>query len=195
MRLVSVAVMLILTSVACADSTPTATPSTTAEATASPQAPPCTLDEGGQDPHEEDVSPDETALLADVRTEPDGCPQVVFTFENTLPDQRVEYVEPPFIECGSGEEIDTTGWGAEAFIAVHLEPASGVDLSGAEFREVYEGPADIEVDGEVLKRVRRTCDFEATMEWVIALSGRRDFLASASQTEVVIDISGAASSD
>lgn len=201
MRLVAVAVVVLMTSVACADSTPTATPpttteapATTTEATASPLAA-CTLEEGGQDRYEETVSPDEVALLADVGTEPEGCPQVVFTFENTLPDQRVEYREPPFVECGSGEEIDTSEWGADAFITVHLEPASGVDQSGTEFREVYDGPADIEVDGEVLTRVRRTCDFEATMEWVIALTGPRDFVVSGAETEIVIDISEAASSD
>ena len=53
--------------------------------------------------------------------------------------------------------------GAKAFINVRFEPASGVDLGVDGPKTTYSGPRDIPVGAPVLKHIRRTCDFEATL--------------------------------
>lgn len=121
------------------------------------------------------------------------CPRVVFEFENRTPSYVVEYRQPPFSECGSGEPIETTGWGASAYIVFHSNDASGVDLSGATYRQTYTKSKDIKPSSRILRRIRQTCDFEATLEWVVALDTRHPFKVSAlqSQPRLVIDVSEA----
>jgi hypothetical protein len=132
------------------------------------------------------------ALLRAVRNSPAGCPRVVFEFENAVPPYRVEYRDPPFANCGSGARVDTSAWGATAFLVFHATEASGADLGGAGFRQTYKGPKDIAVSSPILRRIHETCDFESVLEWVIALDARHPFKVSSagSPPRVVIDISG-----
>lgn len=159
---------------------------------ATPAATPCVLDGGAEETVESDRRVSDTPLLNDVRFNTKGCPRVVFAFENEVPPYTIGYDDPPFAECGSGEEISTTGWGASAFLAFHSDTASGVDLSGPTFRITYEGDKDIDVGSSILRRIRETCDHEATLEWVIALDERRPFkvFALADPPRIVVDIDG-----
>ena len=103
----------------------------------------------------------------------DGYDRVVFQFRNGLPGYRVEYVEPPLREDGSGNLVELDG---DAFVVVRMEPASGFDLSVPEGEMVYTGPRRIAGDGtSVVQEVVRTGDFEAVLTWAIGLDGRVPF--------------------
>lgn len=133
------------------------------------------------------------ALLSDVRFATTACPRVVFQFENHAPSFVVEYRRPPFANCGSGAAVDTSAWGSSAYIVFHSNAASGVDLSGTTFRQTYTKSKDIAVSSPVLRRIRETCDFEGTLEWVVALDARHRFKVSArdSPPRLVVDVSQA----
>lgn len=147
--------------------------------TPGPTATPCVLEGGTENTVSVQADHAEPApgiaLLSEVRFTEEGCPTVAFVFENASPSYQLGYQDPPFSECGSGDRIPTSGWGASAYLVFHSDEASGVDLSGAEFRQTYDGDADIDVGSPILRRIRRTCDFEATIEWVIALDERRPY--------------------
>jgi hypothetical protein len=115
----------------------------------------------------------------------------VLEFENHVPSYKVGYVDPPIEECGSGDEAPTEDWGSDAYLSIRLEPASSADMT-QELRMTYEGPRDFDIDGPVLKHLKKTCDFEAVMEWVIALDTEHDFKVDTfdDPPRLVIDISG-----
>jgi hypothetical protein len=131
------------------------------------------------------------ALLRDVRYSTSACPRVVFEFENHAPSYAVGYAKPPFANCGSGERVDNSSWGASAYLVVHSNAASGVDLSGPTFRQTYTKSTDIAVSSGILRRIHETCDFEGVLEWVVALGERHAFRASTltSPARLVIDFS------
>jgi hypothetical protein len=133
-------------------------------------------------------------LLHDVRYTTTACPRVVFEFENVTPPYIVEYRNPPFSQCGSGARVDTSSWGSTAYLVFHSNSASGVDLTGSAFRQTYTKSKDITVPSLIVRRIHETCDFEATLEWVIALDAKHPFKVSTLQSppRLVIDISQAA---
>jgi hypothetical protein len=162
--------------------------------TPSPAATPCAVAGAGTAPVRHDAASGTQALLHDVRYTATACPRVVFEFENVTPPYVVEYRPPPFSECGSGARVDTSTWGASAYLVFHSNLASGVDLAHSTFRRTYTKSKDITVPSPVLRRIHETCDYEATLEWVIALDARHPFKVSALQSppRLVIDISQAA---
>ena len=169
------------------DAGPLAEP--TATGAASPQPTPCVLEDASTDEHkrssEQPFSP-----VSDVRwSESAGCPRIVFEFRDHVPGYSVEYDEAPFSECGSGQEVDVADWDASAYLTVRMEPSGTGDQETGE--PVYEGPRDIAADGEVLKHIRRICDFEAVNEWVIGLDEERSFEVSTfdDPSRLVIDVS------
>ena len=130
----------------------------------------------------------ETALLERVAVAAhDDYDRVVFQFRNGLPGYRVEYVEPPLREDGSGNLVRLDG---NAFVVVRMEPASGFDLSVPEGELVYTGPRRIAGDGTaVLRELVRTGDFEAVLTWAIGLDGRVPFrvLTLENPARIVVD--------
>lgn len=117
----------------------------------------------------------------------DGYDRVVFQFRNGLPGYRVEYVEPPLREDGSGNVVNLEG---DAFVVVRMEQASGFDLSVPEGALVYTGPRRISPDDtSVVREVVRTGDFEAVLTWAIGLSGRVPFrvLTLGDPARIVVD--------
>ncbi len=116
----------------------------------------------------------ETALFERVAVAGhDGYDRVVFQFRNGVPGYRVEYVEPPLREDGSGNVVNLDG---DAFVVVRMEPASGFDLSVPEGELVYTGPRRIAGNGtSVVRELARSGDFEAVLSWAIGLNGRVPF--------------------
>jgi hypothetical protein len=118
----------------------------------------------------------ETALLERIALgRHEGYDRVVFQFKNDLPGYRVEYVQPPLKEDGSGNPVSIDG---NAVVVVRMEPASGFDLNTGEGVLVYKGPKRIEGSSagtSVVKELARTGDFEAVLSWAIGLSDKVDF--------------------
>jgi hypothetical protein len=129
----------------------------------------------------------QTALLERVAVgHHEGFDRVVFQFRGTgLPGYRVEYVEPPLKEDGSGNPVDVAG---NAFVTVRMEPASGFDLNTGEGVLVYKGPKRLPGTG-VVKDVVRTGDFEAVLTWAIGLEAKVPFLVTttASPARLIVD--------
>ena len=129
----------------------------------------------------------ETALLERVAVAGhEGYDRVVFQFRNGLPGYRVEYVEPPLREDGSGNAVQLDG---EAFVVVRMEPASGFDLSVPEGELIYTGPRRLPGPGTPVQEIVRTGDFEAVLTWAVGLSERVPFrvLTLEDPARIVVD--------
>jgi hypothetical protein len=132
----------------------------------------------------------ETALLTRVAAgRNEGFDRVVFEFRNDLPGYRIEYVEGPLSEDGSGNPVALEG---SAYLVVRMEPASGFDLSVPEGALVYMGPRRIQGSDFGTATVRelvRTGDFEAVLTWAIGVNGRTPFrvLTLQEPSRLVID--------
>ena len=176
------AVLVALVGVACGDSDEESGTSTATTTSASPTT---TIETGdgidplegaGTEPVVGEASGSETALLERVAIgRHEGYDRVVLEFRNAVPGYRVEYVEPPLHEDGSGNVIEVDG---SAFVVVRMEPASGFDLSVPEGELVYKGPRRLsgaEAGTSVVREVVRTGDFEAVLTWVVGLGDRVDF--------------------
>jgi hypothetical protein len=118
----------------------------------------------------------DTALLERVAVgRHEGYDRVVFQFTNALPGYKVEYVQPPLKEDGSGNPVQIKG---NAFVVVRMEPASGFDLNTGEGVLVYKGPKRIDGSAagtSVVQELVRTGDFEAVLSWAVGLSDKVDF--------------------
>jgi hypothetical protein len=120
----------------------------------------------------------------------DGYDRVVFEFRDEgLPGYRIEYVQPPLKEDGSGDPVDVAG---KAFVVVRMEPASGFDLNTGEGELVYKGPKRIagsSAGATVVQEVVRTGDFEAVLSWAVGLQGKVPFrvTTAASPSRLIVD--------
>jgi hypothetical protein len=134
------------------------------------------LEGAGTQPVEADRTSNETALLVRVAVgRHEGFDRVVFQFRNVVPGYRVEYVQPPLKEDGSGNVVAVRG---NAFVSVRMEPASGFDLTTGEGELVYKGARRINgaaAGTSVVREVVRTGDFEAVLSWAIGLEEKVDF--------------------
>jgi hypothetical protein len=148
------------------------------------------LEGAGTDPVEGEGTAAETALLERVAVgRHEGFDRVVFQFKNHLPGYRVEYVEPPLKQDGSGNIVQVEG---NAFVVVRMEPASGFDLTKNEGELVYKGPRRIDgstVGTSVVQEVVRIGDFEAVLNWAVGLSDRVDFRVrtASSPARLIVD--------
>ena len=148
------------------------------------------LEGAGTNPVEGDASGDETALLERVAIgRHEGYDRVVFQFRNSVPGYRVEYVQPPIKEDGSGNVVQVKG---NAFVEVRMEPASGFDLTTGEGELVYKGPKRIDAAASgtsVVRDVVRTGDFEAVLTWAIGLEEKVDFrvMTTQSPARLIVD--------
>ena len=120
----------------------------------------------------------------------EGYDRVVFQFRGEgVPAYRVQYMEPPLKEDGSGNPVDVAG---NAFVVVRMEPASGFDLNTGEGTLVYKGPKRIDGSAagtSVVQEVVRTGDFEAVLSWAIGLEAKVDFrvTTAASPSRLIVD--------
>ena len=116
----------------------------------------------------------------------EGYDRVVFQFRGEgLPGYRVEYMDPPLKEDGSGNPVQIKG---NAFVVVRMEPASGFDLNTGEGVLVYKGPKRLP-GASVVKEVVRTGDFEAVLTWAVGLEEMVDFrvTTAASPSRLIVD--------
>jgi hypothetical protein len=119
-----------------------------------------------------------------------GYDRVVFGFRTAgLPGYRVEYVQPPLKEDGSGNPVAVAG---NAFVVVRMEPASGFDVSSGEGQLVYKGPKRLP-GASVVKEVVRTGDFEAVLSWAIGLEAKVPFriTTAKSPSRLIVDFKNA----
>jgi hypothetical protein len=133
-----------------------------------------------------------TALLTAVRAaRQTGFDRVVFEFEKAVPGYRVQYVPKPVHEDASGKEIAIQG---NAVLEVHMEPASGADLSGGSLRQTYTGPARVTGDTSQVTEVVKAGDFEAVLTWDIGVRDKVAFKVSTLQSpaRLVVDLQSAA---
>lgn len=111
------------------------------------------------------------AILRIVRTaRHDGYDRVVFEFDSRVPGWRIDYVDSPQYECGSGEAVRLAG---DAWLHVAFEPANAHTDEGrptAQRRLV--DPA-----GANLRELRRICDFEAHVDYVIGVGSPNPYRA------------------
>jgi hypothetical protein len=110
------------------------------------------------------------AVLEDVSL--DGG-RATFTFRNHVPGYRVEYVEPPLYEDGSGDVVQIDG---DAVATVRMAAASGADIAG-DGSVVYRGPRRLSGD-DVVRELVRTGDFEGVLTWAAGLDERVGFRVS-----------------
>ena len=156
-----------------ASSVPTSTSPTTSTTGTSGIDP---LEGAATTPVEVAASGSDTALLERIAVgRHEGYDRVVFQFQNGLPGYKVEYVQPPLTEDGSGKPVSVKG---NAIVSVRMEPASGFDLNTGEGVLTYKGPKRIDgssAGASVVQELVRTGDFEAVLTWAIGLSDKVDF--------------------
>lgn len=129
-----------------------------------------------------------TTHLTEVRVaRQEGYDRVVFQFDGAVPGYDVRYVDPPITEDPSDQPVAVAG---DAVLAVRMEPASGADLDGAEYRQIYTGPSRIPGTGGEVTEVVGTGDFESVLKWAIGLREKVDFRVSTltAPSRVVIDV-------
>ncbi|HEV3471487.1 MAG TPA: hypothetical protein VG148_19325 [Pyrinomonadaceae bacterium] len=127
----------------------------------------------------------EPALLRAVRTASrEKFERVVFEFEGAgLPGYRVEYVDRPVRQCGSGEAVPVAG---DAWLRVRLTPANAHTEAG---RPTVRDRAR-RLAYPNLKELKLLCDFEAEVEWVLGLASpnRYRVLELTNPARLVIDV-------
>jgi len=169
---------------------PPATPSTTTGTTSTTTGGIDPLEGADTTPVEGESTASETALLERIALgRHEGYDRVVFQFRAQLPGYRVEYVQRPLKEDGSGNPVEIQGG---AVVLVRMEPASGFDLTTGEGVMVYKGARRLEGSAAgtaVIRELVRTGDFEAVLSWAIGLEERVDFRVSAatSPARLIVD--------
>jgi len=125
------------------------------------------------------------ALLMVVRTASrEKFDRVVFEFEGArLPGYRVEYVDRPVRQCGSGEVVPVAG---DAWLHVRLTPANAHTEAG---QPTVKDRA-LRLDYPNLKELIALCDFEAEVEWVFGLASPKRFrvLELTNPSRLVVDV-------
>jgi hypothetical protein len=124
-------------------------------------------------------------VLRDVRAaSQEGFDRVVFELEGTaFPGYRVEYIDPPAVQCGSGEPVEVAG---AALLQVRLSPAQAHNDAGEPTVQERERRLNL----PVLQELESTCDFEADVTWVLGLAARNRFRVQelSGPARLVIDV-------
>ena len=133
----------------------------------------------------------ETMYLTDVNLFGLDClDRVQFAFREAAPgpgyDISYQPGETAKKQDGSGNPVEIDG---SAFLVVRLTPAMGAEIVGEQVKPTYTGPGRITPDGmSFVRDVVKTGDFEAQVTWVIGLDEERPFTATASPSELVVEL-------
>ena len=105
------------------------------------------------------------AMLRAIRTaRHTGYDRIVFDFgTDSVPNYSIEYVDRPVRDCGAGNVVPLAG---DAWLVIRLEPANAHTEEG---RPTLPGRAFTPAL-PVLLELKQTCDFEAQVQWVAALT-------------------------
>ena len=125
------------------------------------------------------------ATLVAVRTGVDaaGVERVVLEFaEGAMPGYGIEYVADPRA-CGSGDPVRVAGG---AHLVVRLTPARAHSDAG----ESTIAARTLAPNGSALRELAVSCDFEATLTWVLGVDRQRPYRVHmlASPPRVVVDL-------
>ncbi len=130
-------------------------------------------------------SPAGAATLLTVRTaRQDGFDRIVFEFDSHVPQWSMEYVDRPQYECGSGEAVRLEG---DGWLQVNFEAANAHTEEG----RATNAPRHVaDPAGANLREMRRICDFEAQVQYVIGVASPNRFRAFqlSSPARLVVDI-------
>lgn len=122
---------------------------------------------GGSTPGAQDPLPVNTGIRT---ARQDGYDRVVFDLDSRVPGYRIEYVDSPQYECGSGEAVRVPG---DGWLQVAFEPANAHTEEGQPtVQRRLVDPA-----GANLRELRRICDFEAHVTWVIGVGAPNPYRA------------------
>lgn len=112
------------------------------------------------------------AQMTALRTGNDeGFDSVVFEFTGTSPGYRVEYVNKPLTQDGSGDPVDVKGNYA---IAVVMENASSYDMDKGQ--PTYTGSKRVTpTNTKQVQEVVQTGDFEGYLSWGIGVKDKVGF--------------------
>jgi hypothetical protein len=114
----------------------------------------------------------------------EGFDRVVFEFVGDgASGYRVEYMDPPARQCGSGKDVAIAG---AALLRVRLLPAQAHDEKGNPTIKDRERKVDL----GVLRELEQICDFEGQVEWVLGLASRTPYrvLELSSPPRIVVDV-------
>lgn len=111
------------------------------------------------------------AHLTDVRVGArEGGDRVVFEFDSVVPGYKIDYVERPVTEDGSGDEVQVRG---TAILQVRMENASSARLDGEEVVVTYDGPRRVRPNlPTITTELVQVGDFEGVLTWVIGVSNK-----------------------
>lgn len=112
-----------------------------------------------------------TAMVTGIRSaRHDGYDRVVLEFDAHVPAYTIEYVDKPQYDCGSGEAnfVEGDGWLQLALTGVHNHTDEGRPTTA---RRV-DDPA-----GSNLRELRRICDFEAHVTWIVGVASPNEYRA------------------
>jgi hypothetical protein len=110
--------------------------------------------------------------------------RIVFEFAGSeLPSHRLEYVDRPVRQCGSGDVVPLAG---DAWLSIQFEPAQAHTEQGA--ATVTERSRSPRLPN--LHELKLICDFEAVVEWVAAVASPEPYRLTTltSPTRLVVDI-------
>ena len=114
----------------------------------------------------------------------DDFDRLVLEFRGgALPGYRVEYVDPPVRQCGSGQAVPLTG---EAWLRIRLEPARAHDERGR--ATVSDRSRQTELPS--LRDMQLICDYEGQVEWILGLNDRERFRVTEliNPSRLVVDV-------
>jgi hypothetical protein len=111
--------------------------------------------------------------------------RIVFEFEgNGLPAWKLEYVDQPVRDCGTGDPVPVAGdgWLQVSFTGARAHTEAGEPTSGPRRRKV---------DQPVVQELVSTCDFEGHVTWVAGVVSPEMFTPQvlSNPSRLVIDVS------
>ena len=134
-----------------------------------------------------------TMYLTDVEIEIEDCVErVTFKFEPSEPgpgyNASYQPDEVAKSQDGSGDYFAIAGGD---FLVVRMFPAMTAKIDGEDVEPTYDGERSIPAptDAKMLREVGMSGDFEAQVTWVLGLDNKHPFTATASDDELVIEIS------
>ncbi len=113
-----------------------------------------------------------------------GADRLVFEFDTPgLPEWKVEYIDRPVRDCGSGDTVPVAGdaWLQIQFTGAQAHTEEGTSTSGPRRRPLAQA---------VARELVRTCDFEGEVTWVVGVTKPNPYTSRilAAPARLVIDI-------